>query len=174
MSQLLHYSLIEQGHWSFYIVCSQDALCFVGSSPASLKEMTEWVSNHFSDAELIEDDKALDPFRKEFQSYLTKNKQHFTFDTQFLYGTDFQKKVWDALRTIPYGEQTTYGELAVSIGYSSKSARAVGTALKANPLLIVYPCHRVVPKTSLSKGFRGGLVMKEQLLALEDTSASLF
>ncbi|GEK91157.1 methylated-DNA--[protein]-cysteine S-methyltransferase [Alkalibacterium kapii] len=174
MSQILYYTLVKQDHWSFYIVCTNNALCFVGSSPASLEEMTDWVSFYFKEAELIKDDQVLEPFRKEFISYLNKERQTFTFDTLFLNGTDFQKKVWNSLKTIPYGERTTYGELAVSIGYSDKAARAVGSALSANPLLIVYPCHRVVPKSSASKGFRGGLLMKEHLLALESTDDSLF
>lgn len=174
MSQILYYTLVKQDHWSFYIVCTNNALCFVGSSPASLKEMTDWVSLHFKEAELVLNDHALASFRSEFISYLNKERQTFTFDTLFLHGTDFQKKVWNSLKTIPYGERTSYGELAVSIGYSSRAARAVGSALRANPLLIVYPCHRVEPKTSKSKGFRGGLLMKENLLALECTDDSLF
>jgi len=74
------------------------------------------------------------------------------------------------LNAIPYGETLTYSELASSIGYSPKAARAMGTALAANPLLIVNPCHRVVPKSSKPKAFRGGLAMKEKLLALEKST----
>ncbi|WP_368645421.1 methylated-DNA--[protein]-cysteine S-methyltransferase [Alkalibacterium putridalgicola] len=167
MIQTFTYSLIEQDDWSFYILGTDTGLCFVGSSPASFKEMTDWVAVHFPETELREDDSALDPFRAEFIAYLTGKTQAFTFDTIFLSGTDFQKKVWDSLRAIPYGETLTYGELAASNGYSKKAARAVGTALASNPLLIVYPCHRVVPKASKPKAFRGGLQMKEHLLALE-------
>ena len=167
MAQILTYSLITQDDWSFYIVHSDKGLCFVGSSPASLKEMTDWTAAHFPEAELIENSTALELFRSEFLAYLTGQKSNFSFDTVFVVGTDFQKKVWNSLKAIPYGETLTYGELASSIGYSPKSARAVGTALAANPLLIVYPCHRVVPKSSKPKAFRGGLQMKENLLALE-------
>ncbi|SFC65870.1 methylated-DNA-[protein]-cysteine S-methyltransferase [Alkalibacterium subtropicum] len=167
MTQTLTYSLIEQDDWTFYIVSSNKGLCFVGSSPASLNEMTDWATAHFSEAELREDDAALEPYRAEFVDYLTGEKQAFSFDTAFLVGTDFQKKIWNGLKAIPYGETLTYGELAASIGYSKKAARAVGSALAANPLLIVYPCHRVVPKASKPKAFRGGLQMKEDLLAME-------
>jgi len=172
MVQTLYYSLIKQDDWSFYIVHSEQGLCFVGSSPASFKEMTNWVTARFPEAELREDDSALAPFRSEFLAYLSGKKQAFSFDTVFLAGTDFQKKVWDGLRAIPYGETLTYGELAASLGYSEKAARAVGTALASNPLLIVYPCHRVVPKSSKPKAFRGGLQMKEDLLALEQAGRS--
>ncbi|PRY77130.1 methylated-DNA--[protein]-cysteine S-methyltransferase, partial [Alkalibacterium olivapovliticus] len=77
------------------------------------------------------------------------------------------KKIWNSLRTIPYGETLTYSELAVKNGLSPKAARSVGSAIGKNPLLIVYPCHRVVPKSSVPRGFRGGLEMKSSLLTLE-------
>lgn len=172
MTDILTYSLVRQNEGSFYILHSDEGLCFVGSSPASFKEMTDWAAFHFPEAELREDDLALDPIRAEFTAYLTGETQSFSFDTAFLVGTDFQKKIWDGLRAIPYGETLTYGELAASLGYSKKAARAVGTALAANPLLIVYPCHRVVPKSSKPKAFRGGLQMKENLLALEQGGRS--
>ncbi|MER2064258.1 MAG: methylated-DNA--[protein]-cysteine S-methyltransferase [Alkalibacterium sp.] len=167
MVDTLTYSLIRQDDWSFYILCSEKGLCFVGSSPASFNEMTDWVAANIPGALLREDNRALDPYRAGFLAYLRKKAQDISINTVFLIGTDFQIKVWEGLRAIPYGETLTYGELAASIGYSPKAARAVGTALATNPLLIVYPCHRVVPKSSKPKAFRGGLQMKEDLLALE-------
>ncbi|OJF92730.1 hypothetical protein AX762_09750 [Alkalibacterium sp. 20] len=166
MMQILYYSLLTHDDWSFYIVSSNQGLCFVGSSPASKKEMKDWILTHFPEAELAEDDRALDPYRAEIIAYLNKEKQSLVFDTH-LTGTPFQKKVWNSLNAIPYGETLTYSELASLIGYSPKAARAIGTALAANPLLIVNPCHRVVPKSSKPRAFRGGLAMKEKLLSLE-------
>lgn len=166
MGQHLSYSLLKYTDWSFYIVASDQGLCFVGSSPASKTEMTKWVFTHFKEADLIEDDHTLDPYRKAFVDYLSKNKQSISVATHVT-GTVFQKKVWNSLNAIPYGETLTYGELASLIGYSPKGARAIGTALAANPLLIVNPCHRVVPKSSKPRAFRGGLAMKEKLLLLE-------
>lgn len=80
-------------------------------------------------------------------------------------GTDFQKKVWNALREIPYGQIRTYGEIAAAIGHP-QAARAVGLACAANPLPIFIPCHRVVSKHDLG-GFSSGLPWKELLLKLE-------
>ena len=81
-------------------------------------------------------------------------------------GTAFQQCVWRALREIPYGETTSYGELARRIGRPSAS-RAVGAANGRNPLPIVVPCHRVIGATGRLTGYAGGLHLKEGLLALE-------
>ena len=83
----------------------------------------------------------------------------------FLVGTDFQHRVWAALLDIPEGQTMTYGELAARIG-KPKAARAVGTALGANPVPLLVPCHRVVSTTGLG-GFTGGLHIKKKLLNTE-------
>jgi methylated-DNA-[protein]-cysteine S-methyltransferase len=74
--------------------------------------------------------------------------------------------VWDALTTIPYGETTSYGELAESIGRPG-SARAVGAANGRNPIAIVVPCHRVIGADRTLTGYAGGLDAKRTLLTLE-------
>ena len=81
-------------------------------------------------------------------------------------GTPFQRKVWQTLQRIPYGETTTYGALARRIG-RPKASRAVGAANGANPLPIVIPCHRVIGSTGKLTGFGGGLPTKAALLKLE-------
>jgi methylated-DNA-[protein]-cysteine S-methyltransferase len=81
-------------------------------------------------------------------------------------GTDFQRKAWMALRTIPYGETISYGEQARRLGDKNKS-RAVGAANGKNPIPIVVPCHRVVGANGHLTGFAGGLGVKACLLAHE-------
>ena len=81
-------------------------------------------------------------------------------------GTDFQRRVWQALAEIPYGETTSYSELAGSIGRPA-AVRAVGAANGKNPLPIVLPCHRVIGADGSLTGFGGGLEMKRYLLELE-------
>ena len=81
-------------------------------------------------------------------------------------GSAFQKSVWAALVTIPYGETRTYGELAAQIG-RPKACRAVGGANHGNPLSIVIPCHRVIGADGSLTGYGGGLPMKKFLLDLE-------
>ncbi|GAA2125566.1 methylated-DNA--[protein]-cysteine S-methyltransferase [Actinomadura napierensis] len=83
-----------------------------------------------------------------------------------LRGTPFQGRVWAALREIPYGETTTYGELAVELGKPSAS-RAVGLANGKNPVGVIVPCHRVVGSTGSLTGYGGGLDRKRYLLDFE-------
>ena len=83
-----------------------------------------------------------------------------------LCGTPFQTAVWDALRSVPYGETVSYGELAKRL---SSSARAVGTAVGRNPVLLIVPCHRAVGKNGALTGYAGGLERKAALLELERT-----
>jgi methylated-DNA-[protein]-cysteine S-methyltransferase len=87
-------------------------------------------------------------------------------------GTPFQERVWAALREIPYGETTSYGELAERIG-SPGAARAVGLANGRNPIGIVVPCHRVVGSTGALTGYGGGIATKRRLLDAE-RGATLF
>ncbi len=81
-------------------------------------------------------------------------------------GTDFQRRVWSALREIPYGETRTYAEIAVAVGAPTAS-RAVGAANGRNPIGIVVPCHRVIGADGSLTGFAGGLEAKRWLLAHE-------
>jgi methylated-DNA-[protein]-cysteine S-methyltransferase len=81
-------------------------------------------------------------------------------------GTAFQRKVWDALLTIPFGETRSYGQIARQIG-SPRAVRAVGAANGRNPVSIIAPCHRVIGATGKLTGFAGGLDTKARLLALE-------
>ena len=81
-------------------------------------------------------------------------------------GTLFQRKVWNALLTIPFGETRSYGQIAAQIG-NRAAVRAVGAANGRNPVSIVAPCHRVIGSTGKLTGFAGGLGVKAQLLAFE-------
>jgi methylated-DNA-[protein]-cysteine S-methyltransferase len=87
-------------------------------------------------------------------------------------GTDFQLRVWTALRTIPYGETISYAQLAGRIG-KPKAVRAVGLANGSNPIPIIIPCHRVIGSDGGLTGFGGGLPNKKKLLALESRQMSL-
>ena len=83
-----------------------------------------------------------------------------------LKGTDFQRRVWEELRKIPYGQIKTYGEIA-SVVDTKDASRAVGLACKMNPLLIVVPCHRVLGVNNKLTGFAIGIDKKSFLLDLE-------
>jgi methylated-DNA-[protein]-cysteine S-methyltransferase len=93
-----------------------------------------------------------------------------TFDLPLdLIGTDFQKRVWGALVTIPYGETRSYTEIAAQIG-APRAVRAVGAANGRNPIPIIVPCHRVIGASGNLVGFGGGLEWKRKLLDLEGNS----
>lgn len=79
--------------------------------------------------------------------------------------TDFQRRVWQALNEIPYGQTTTYGEIARRIG--CRSAQAVGSAVGRNPIAIIIPCHRVIGTDGTLTGYAFGLDRKQYLLQLE-------
>lgn len=102
---------------------------------------------------------------EQLTEYFDKTRVEFSLDLDFV-GTEFQKKVWNALLTIPYGETRTYGELAKQLG-DIKAVRAVGAANGKNPISIVAPCHRVIGASGKLVGFAGGLKTKHYLLQLE-------
>ena len=81
-------------------------------------------------------------------------------------GTTFQRKVWDALTSIKFGETASYRDIAKKVG-NPKAARAVGAAIGKNPISIIIPCHRVIGSNGKLTGFAGGVVAKEFLLDLE-------
>ncbi|MCM3886769.1 methylated-DNA--[protein]-cysteine S-methyltransferase [Frankia sp. R82] len=94
--------------------------------------------------------------------------QRHTFDLPlWTGGSAFAERVWRALETIPFGTTITYGQLAGRIGAGRSDARAVGTAVGANPLLLVRPCHRVIGADGRLRGFAAGLDRKEFLLRHE-------
>lgn len=118
----------------------------------------------YIDGKIKETDLIKDAFRQ-LKEYLEGTRKIFDLPLQ-IQGTPFQIKVWEALRTIPYGETRSYEEISKQIG-KEKSARAVGNANHNNKILIVIPCHRVIGKNKKLVGFGAGLDVKEILLEIE-------
>ena len=136
----------------------------------------------FVDSERVE--RQLRRLRKLLQAEVTTGKDHHfsalsielgeyfagtrkEFDVPLvIVGTVFQKSVWEALRTIPYGETVSYQEESERIGRPT-AVRAVARANGANPISIIIPCHRVIGKNGNLVGYGGGLWRKERLIALE-------
>ncbi|NLG03317.1 MAG: methylated-DNA--[protein]-cysteine S-methyltransferase [Clostridia bacterium] len=101
----------------------------------------------------------------QLDEYFSGNR--FAFDLPLApKGTEFQKRVWDALLNIPYGKTCSYGDIAGQIG-QPQASRAVGGACHRNPIMIIIPCHRVVGANGSMGGFGAGLFVKESLLDLE-------
>jgi methylated-DNA-[protein]-cysteine S-methyltransferase len=101
--------------------------------------------------------------------YFAGTRQIFSLPLDFV-GTEFQKNVWQALLTIPYGETRSYWQIARQLG-NEKAVRAVGAANGKNPISIIAPCHRVIGASGELTGFAGGLAAKTLLLDLERAQA---
>jgi methylated-DNA-[protein]-cysteine S-methyltransferase len=109
------------------------------------------------------DDSVLPAVAEQLTEYFEHGRT--TFDVPLhLAGTPFQQRVWTALKAIPYGEITTYGEIARELGLVPGASRAVGLANGKNPVSIIVPCHRVVGSTGGLTGYGGGLHRKQALL----------
>ena len=102
----------------------------------------------------------------ELNEYFAGKRENFSVPVKFLWGTDFQKNVWENLLQIPYGKTWSYSELAEKLN-NPQAVRAVGAANGQNPISIIVPCHRVIGKNSSLTGYAGGLAAKEYLLRLE-------
>ncbi|MBC3339257.1 methylated-DNA--[protein]-cysteine S-methyltransferase [Pseudomonas proteolytica] len=114
----------------------------------------------------VDDSPALLQAERQLNEYFAGTRDRFDLELDFE-GTEFQKKVWAALLTIPFGETRSYSQIATQIG-SPKAVRAVGAANGRNPISIVAPCHRVIGASGRLTGFAGGLEAKQYLLTLED------
>jgi len=101
----------------------------------------------------------------QLNEYFNGKRKEFNLPI-YLCGTEFQNKVWNFLKTIPYGKTASYKEVAEKIG-KNKAYRAVGNANNHNPIAIIIPCHRIIGSNGKMTGYAGGIDIKEKLLKLE-------
>ncbi|AXI10187.1 methylated-DNA--[protein]-cysteine S-methyltransferase [Oceanobacillus sp. 143] len=163
--QTVYYGLINMDDWSIYLAVSQEGLCYVGSHGAGIEEMEAWFKKNRPKASLIDDSDKISIYADQLVDYLNGERKVFNLPVDLI-GTPFQDAVWKSLQNIPFGEKLTYTDIAEQIG-KPKSVRAVGSAIGANPVLIIVPCHRVISKGGKMAGYRGGIPMKKRLLGLE-------
>jgi methylated-DNA-[protein]-cysteine S-methyltransferase len=149
----------------------RDRLCLLGFRS---REMTRTVDDRIKkalNAELVEgDDEILEKTRTQLDEYLQGRRREFDIPV-LMVGTDFQKRVWNALMKVPYGTTSTYLKLAKDVG-NEKAVRAVGNANAANPISIIIPCHRIIGSDGGLVGYGGGLSIKKRLLELERSDLS--
>ena len=117
------------------------------------------------DAEWTRDDELFADAREQLEQYFRGERRDFDLPIQ-LDGNRFELSVWSALRSIPYGETASYGEIARALGHPD-APRAVGAANGRNPVAIIVPCHRVIGADGSLTGYGGGLERKRFLLDLE-------
>lgn len=108
---------------------------------------------------------------KELDEYFAGKRKKFSVKLEKR-GTDFQKKVWNALEKIPFGKTVSYEDIAVAVG-NAKAVRAVGLANGKNPHWVIVPCHRVIGKNKKLVGYAGGLERKQWLLEHEQGILSI-
>lgn len=166
LEKKVYWTLLAREGWSILVAATPKGLCYTGPSNSGFKELSVWVSKQMPTHTLERNGDLLQPYVAELVAYLGGQSTRFTLP-QDLHGTPFQLEVWAALLSIPFGQTVSYSDIAERID-RPRSARAVGTAIGANPILITVPCHRVLAKSGQLAGFRGGLDMKKQLLVLEN------
>ena len=127
---------------------------------------------HGSTAGMQRDDALLEPARRQLTEYFAGERTTFDLPLRPT-GAPFQLRVWERLATIPYGETTSYGEIAAELGQPDRARARVGAANGRNPIAIVVPCHRVIGANGSLTGYAGGLDQKRALLDLEAGRAAL-
>ena len=162
----LAYQIIASPVGDLIIGASEAGCCLVEyTDRGSLDAVKKRIERRYKGV-LVESENALLSFvRNELDQFFAGHLRIFTFPLD-LKGSAFERKVWDTLLAIPFGQTTTYGNVAQSVG-KPLAARAVGRANGANPLAIVVPCHRVIQKDGGMRGYGGGIWRKEALLKLE-------
>lgn len=161
--QKYYYGFVESFAGKWLLVANDKALVYVGLEKAKYAWTVnkEWISN----TEIMR------LYINELTLYFSGELESFSLPLA-PQGTDFQKKVWQALTAIPYGETWNYKQLATAIG-KPQAARAVGAANGRNPISIVIPCHRVIGANGKLTGYAGGLDTKQKLLAMESKTKLL-
>ncbi|HSF19891.1 MAG TPA: methylated-DNA--[protein]-cysteine S-methyltransferase [Vicinamibacteria bacterium] len=164
MRKLFH-SRVSVGGLSLELYSEGEALVAIGLPGDSSKTLAGWLRRYF-------DGVPGEPAETRHQGYERQLIEYFegrrrVFDLRYeLLGTDFQKDVWNAVASIPYGRTSSYRDISHLIGRPGAS-RAVGAANGANPIPLVIPCHRVIGSNGSLTGYGGGLPLKRRLLALE-------
>ena len=166
MEKIVDLKRIETPLGTMIACANENGICMLEFSdrkalPTELKE----ISKHF-DANIVQGENPhFKTLEKELEEYFEGKLKDFTVPLAPV-GTDFQKKVWEILRTIPYGTTRTYQQQADILG-NPKAVRAVANANGLNKISIIIPCHRVIGSNGTLTGYGGGIWRKQKLLELE-------
>ncbi len=164
---LIYYSYFAHATGHFLVGATAQGLAFAGVD-AHEQPHAKRILNYYPAAILQRDNMRLVPYLRIMQQHLEGIPAPVALDTG---GTGFQRRIWETLRRIPYGETISYQELARLCGNPS-AVRACAGACGANPICVVTPCHRVLRKNGELGGFAYGLEVKQALLDYEAAQAS--
>lgn len=166
----IHYTVVDCSLGRLLVAATGKGVCAVRLGDDDAKLRAE-LAHEYPAAELYQDESsALNEWVEEILSYLTGQQPRLDLPLD-IQATAFQRQVWEALRTIPYGSTRSYGEVAAALG-QPKAVRAVAHACAVNPVALVIPCHRVVRQDGNLAGYRWGLDRKRALLDKERAVAS--
>lgn len=152
--------------------CSERGVCrVVFPRETEHRPLESWIAQHTPKAARLTTNALLERTFTELREYFEGTRHDFTLPLD-LRGNTFQRRVWDALAHIPYGQTVSYGGIARRVS-TLQAARAVGAACGANPVPIIVPCHRVIGGDGGLHGFGGGLPLKAWLLQHEGVLLNL-
>lgn len=165
--KIVRYATFPSRLGKIFIAATDRGICRL-HFPAS-RELLQQVEKYYG-CELVEDHRHFADIRDQLQSYLAGQLREFNCRLDFAKGTEFQKKVWNTLLKIPYGETRSYKWVAEQVD-CPKGFRAVGGANHSNPIPIIVPCHRVIGSDGSMVGYGGpskeGLKRKRAFLRME-------
>ncbi|MDP8171093.1 methylated-DNA--[protein]-cysteine S-methyltransferase [Pasteurella skyensis] len=144
----------------------EDKICILDFCYRKMRQTVDNRIKKYLNADFVEQENdVISQTKKQIDEYLQGQRTAFDVPLLFL-GTDFQKQVWNALMTIPYGKMVSYLDVATKINHP-KAVRAVASANGANAIALIVPCHRVIESNGNLGGYGGGLPVKKRLLKLE-------
>src|SRR5262245_54177800 len=160
----ISYTITASPMGRLLVAVTERGVCAVRMADSEV-ELEKDLREEFPNAELKRDDSALRESVQKILNHLEKNEPRLDLPLD-IKATAFQRQVWEHLRTIPYGETVSYGDVAKALGKPG-AVRAVGRACATNPVALVIPCHRVVREDKTLGGYRWGLDRKKKLLEHE-------
>jgi methylated-DNA-[protein]-cysteine S-methyltransferase len=158
------YDLVDTPLGRLLVAATDAGVCRISYDPEPEREIETLAK--LLGTRVLRTAKPIDPARRQLDEYFEHRRQRFDVDLDLRLSADFSRRVLEELARVPYGETTTYGDLAARAA-RPRAARAVGTVMNRNPIPIILPCHRVVGANGSLVGYGGGLERKEALLRLE-------
>ena len=158
------YDLVDTPLGTLLVAASEAGLCRISYDPEPEREVEQLAQA--LGRRILRSPKPIDEVRRQLDEYFEHSRRMFELDLDLRLTADFSRRVLEELAKVPYGEVTTYGNLAARAA-RPRAARAVGTVMNRNPIPIVLPCHRVVGANGSLTGYGGGIERKEALLRLE-------
>ncbi|WCN37321.1 methylated-DNA--[protein]-cysteine S-methyltransferase [Aneurinibacillus uraniidurans] len=167
MKPEMYYTVYHSPLGPITLAATQKGLCLVefGEGDSVILSLKRWAKKWLRTESVLHAPELFVDVIRQLDEYFAGVRREFDISLD-VYGTEFQKIVWEQLRCIPYGETRSYKDIALAIN-AAKAVRAIGGANNKNPLSIFIPCHRVIGSNGALVGYGGGLDIKESLLQLE-------